>query len=65
MLDVPYILPCVINSKTGIILSLFFNFGDFESRCSYIIVLTKKIVYVENLNVVFVIRCPVAVVNIR
>ena len=40
--DVHKILPCVIRSEAGIVLSLFLIFNDFEPRCSYKIVLIKK-----------------------
>ena len=42
--DVHKILPCVIRSEAGIVLSLFLIFDDFDSPCSYKIVLMKKVI---------------------
>ena len=59
-LDVLKILPCAINSEARIVLSLFLIFGDFESRCSYkIVLITKRVYSTGNTDNIYRVRCDI------
>ena len=45
-----FILCHSIHADAGIVLSLFLIFGNFEPRCSYKIVLIKKILFMIQIN---------------